>query len=214
MALSFDEYWIGPAQLALTAALARSTTGLPGEVIEVGTWQGLSAIPIARAVAPATLHVVDHWLGDGEAAVGIDPSKTERDNYGIFLSNLREAHVTNVRVHKMGWREFAKEWDQPIRFLHIDATHSADEVADNIAALLPYAASHAVFCGDDYGFPEVSEGVHRQFPIVNSSENKLWWKVIGSDDPAFAYGPHEQVLTRSAAYQRDLLAIRDMYVRN
>ena len=73
-------------------------TGLPGEVIEVGTWQGLSAIPIARAVAPATLHVVDHRLGDGEAAVGIDPSKTERDNYGIFLSNLREAHVTNVRV--------------------------------------------------------------------------------------------------------------------
>ena len=203
-----------PLSLALTAALARSTTGLPGEVIEVGTWQGLSAIPIARAVAPATLHVVDHWLGDGEAAVGIDPSKTERDNYGIFLSNLREAHVTNVRVHKMGWREFAKEWDQPIRFLHIDATHSADEVADNIAALLPCAASHAVFCGDDYGFPEVSEGVHRQFPIVNSSENKLWWKVIGSDDPAFAYGQHEQVLTRSAAYQRDLLAIRDMYVRN
>ena len=64
--------------------------------------------------------------------------------------------------------------------LHIDATHSADEVADNIAALLPCAASHAVFCGDDDGFPEVSEGVHRQFPIVNSSENKLWWKVIGS----------------------------------
>jgi hypothetical protein len=210
--MRFDEFWIGPAQLALTAALARSTTDLPGEVVEIGTWQGLSAIPIAHAVAPATLHVVDHWLGDGAAAVGIDPAKVERDNYGIFLANLQDARAGNVEVHKMDWREFAKEWDRPVRFLHLDATHSADEVSDNIAALLPFAADGTVFCGDDYGFPEVREGIDRQFTDVSSSEGKLWWKIIGSDEPAVQWAAHAHPLTRSSAYQRDLMQIRDMFV--
>lgn len=210
--MRFDEYWIGPAQLALTAELARSTGDLRGAVIEVGTWQGLSAIPIARAVAPARLHVVDHWQGD--SAPGIDPELVKRDNYGIFLNNLKDARVTNVEVHKMGWREFAAEWDKPVRFLHIDATHSADEVAGNIAAMLPYAVKGAVFCGDDYGFPEVAEGVRRQFPDVNSSENKLWWKVIGDGSPCCAYPPHSYQLCVTRRYMSSLAAARELFVQS
>lgn len=206
----FDEYWIGPAQLALTAALARSTARLPGEVIEIGTWQGLSAIPIARAVWPATLHVVDHWLGD--SVPGIDPELVKRDNYGIFLKNLEDAKVTNVQVWKTGWREFAETWDEPIRFLHIDATHSADEVSENIAALLPYAADGAVFCGDDYGFPEVAEGVRREFPMADSSEGKLWFQVIGAEQSGLSYAAHEHPLAGSRAYMSDLAAARELFV--
>lgn len=209
----FDEYWIGPAQLALTAAFARATSGVDGAVIEVGTWQGLSAIPIARAVNPVTLHVVDHWLGDDESAgvLGIQKHRVARDNYGIFLANVSEARVTNIQVHKMGWREFAKDWDEPIRFLHIDASHTADEVSDNIEALLPFMGEGAVICGDDYGFPEVSAGVHRQIPMVNSSENKFWWKVVGAGDDVRSYGPHSHPLTRTVSYQRDLALIREMF---
>jgi hypothetical protein len=214
--MRFDEYWIGPAQLALTAALARSTNGLTGEVIEVGTWQGLSAIPIAGAVAPATLHVVDHWLGDAPEAgeYGIQAHRVARDNYGVFLSNVRESRLTNIEVHKMGWQEFITlDWDdKPIRFVHIDASHTADEVAGNIKAFLPFAVPGAVFCGDDYGFEQVQEGVARHFPLVNSSEGKLWWTVLGSEEPTHSYAAHAHPLTRTAAYQRDLMAIREMFV--
>lgn len=210
MALRFDERWIGPAQLALTAQLARFTSGMPGAVIEVGTWQGLSAIPIARAVAPAPLHVVDHWQGDQDAGVyGIQQELVLRDNYGVFLANLADARVTNVVVHKMGWQEFAQDWAEPVRFLHIDASHTADEVDGNIAALLPYAAPGAVFCGDDYGFPQVSEGVHRHFPDCHSSESKLWWKIIGDTEPGRAWPANSHPLTRSRAYMSSLSRIRD-----
>jgi hypothetical protein len=175
----FDETWISPAQLDLTAALARSVNHLAGESIEIGVWQGWSAIPIAHAIAPSVLHCVDHWLGDVPEAgdLGIEPEKLARDNYGQFQENLRDSHTGNVLIWKMGWRDFAAKWHKPIRFLHIDASHTADEVAGNIAALLPYAAKYAVFCGDDYTFPEVEEGVKRVFPSPQSAE-RMWWTTI------------------------------------
>jgi hypothetical protein len=210
----FDEYWIGPAQLALTATLARTTTDLPGEVVEVGTWQGLSAIPIARAVAPDVLHVVDHWQGDAPDAGdrGIQKHLVARDNYSIFLGNLREAQVTNVEVHKMGWQEFAATLDRQLRFVHIDASHTADEVEGNIRAFLPFAVGGAVFCGDDYGFPEVSEGVRRVFDEVNSSESKFWWKIIGSDAPCAVYPAHGHPLTRTRTYMSILAQAREQFL--
>lgn len=172
--MRFDERWISDPQLEFTAALAKSTGHLAGEVVEIGTWQGLSAIPIANAVHPAALHVVDHWLGD-EA---IRPELTARDNYGIFRDNIKEGTAGNVIVWKMDWKEFVKIWDRPIRFLHLDAAHTTDEVSANIAALLPHAVDGAVFCGDDWAWETVRAGVHQHFPEVNSGED-MWWTVIG-----------------------------------
>jgi hypothetical protein len=180
----FDEIWIGPQQLNLLGALAQSTSELDGEVIEIGSWQGLSTIPIANAVRPAVLHVVDHWKGDNADAVaagtGIRPELVARDNYGIFRANMDEATEGNYQVHKMDWREFAAAWDQPIRFLHLDATHTEPEVFDNIAALLPYAVPGAVFAGDDWDWPGVCAGVRRHFSDAEICVqfNKMWWVVL------------------------------------
>jgi hypothetical protein len=169
----FDETWIHPGQLAVTAALAASTAGLSGEVVEIGTWQGWSAIPIANAVAPSVLHVVDHWLGDEHIA----PELTARDNYSIFLDNMAEGTAGNYQVWKMDWREFAGQWDKPVRFLHLDAAHTADEVSDNLAAIIPHAVPGAIFCGDDFSWPSVQAGVARQFEEINAT-GSLWWVKI------------------------------------
>ena len=180
--MRFDEVWMSRTQLMMLCRLARKTNGLPGEVIEIGVWQGLSAVNVMNAIAPAKLHVVDHWLGDAveDGKPGISPRwAAERDNYRIFLDNVAEGTKGNVIVHKMGWRDFAKDWDQPIRFLHIDATHSTREVSDNIAVLLPFAVPGAVFAGDDYNLPEVADGVHQQFDTVHTLPGeKIWWKII------------------------------------
>jgi hypothetical protein len=179
----FDERWISDEQLALTAELAAQTAGLPGEVIEIGTWQGLSAIPIANAVHPAVLHVVDHWLGDEPEALatvgGISPEfAAARDNYGIFLANVAEGTAGNVKVHKMGWREFAADWAEPVRFLHLDASHSRKELSDSIAALLPFAVPGAVFAGDDWNHPpDTQAAVREHFTDVNARFN-MWWVVL------------------------------------
>jgi hypothetical protein len=184
VALRFDEEWMGTDQLNVLAALAQSTGYLEGEAVEIGTWQGRSAIPIANAIKPAVLHVVDHWRGDAPEAVaaglGIRPELVERDNYGIFQANIAEGTDGNVQVWKMGWREFAAQWDKPVRFLHLDATHTEEEVSDNIAALLPHAVPGAIYAGDDWNWPGVAAGVRRQFAAADIQVmfDKLWWVTI------------------------------------
>jgi Methyltransferase domain len=182
--MHFDEYWIGPQQIAFTAILAASTHALPGEAVEIGAWQGLSTIALANAVIPSTLHVVDHWLGDEPEAVadgtGIKPELVERDNYGIFLANMKEGTSGNFKVWKMGWREWAAQWDEPIRFLHLDATHTEKEVTDTLNALLPHAVPGTVFAGDDYNWPGVGAAVRKRFGVdeIRTYGDKLWWVTL------------------------------------
>jgi hypothetical protein len=184
VALQFTEEWMSQGQLDVLAALAQSTGYLDGAAIEIGTWQGRSAIPIANAIRPRVLHVVDHWQGDDPEGLaqglGIDPELVKRDNYGIFKANIAEGTDGNVQVWKMDWREFAAKWDQPIRFLHLDASHTRQEVADNITALLPYAVPGAIFAGDDWNWPTVEAGVRQAFPgrAISEQFNKLWWVVL------------------------------------
>lgn len=169
--MRLDEHWMGDCQTTELARLAASTNHLTGAVVEIGTWQGLSAIPIARAVFPAALHVVDHWRGDGAS---IPPELVARDNYGIFLANVAEAGVT-VQVHKMDWREWITGWSEPIRFLHLDAAHSTEEVADNIAAVLPFMVPGGILAGDDWDWPDVEAGIRRHLPQPEVLFDKLWW---------------------------------------
>jgi Methyltransferase domain len=186
--LRFDEAWMSQGQLDVLAALAQSTGYLDGAAIEIGTWQGRSAIPLANAIYPRVLHVVDHWQGDDPAGLaqglGIDPELVKRDNYGIFKANVAEGTQGNVSVWKTDWREFASWWQDPIRFLHLDASHTTQEVADNIRALLPYAVSGTIFAGDDWNWPTVAAGVRQVFPAdqdvvqVNTQFDKLWWVVL------------------------------------
>jgi methyltransferase family protein len=171
--MRFDECWISEEQLAFTAKLAAGTSSLAGEAIEIGAWQGRSAIPIANAIHPASLHVVDHWLGSEEHSAELKA----RDNYGIFLANMSEGTAGNFTVHKMGWRDWIKQWTEPVRFVHIDAAHTREEVSDNIGALLPFAVPGAVFAGDDWGFEPVRAGVAGHFSRVYVTCN-LWWTVI------------------------------------
>lgn len=183
--MRFDEEWMGQDQMNVLAALAQSTGYLDGAAIEIGAWQGRSAIPVANAIRPRVLQVVDHWQGDDPDAVaagtGINPELVKRDNYGIFTANMTEGTQGNYRVWKMDWREFAEQWEQPIRFLHLDASHTAKAVSDNLAALLPYAVPGAIYAGDDWDWPTVQAGVREHFSDdeINVQFDKLWWVMLG-----------------------------------
>lgn len=180
----FDEAWMGQGQLDMLGTLAAQTNVLDGECIEFGVWQGRSAVPIANAVAPATLHLVDHWQGDNlcpEAiAKGecIRPELVERDNKGICIANMDEATAGNYKVWEMDWRDFIKQWDKPVRFVHLDAGHTEDEATGNIEAIVPFMVPGAVLAGDDYDWPGVQATVNRLYPGANVLWNKLWWVIL------------------------------------
>ena len=186
MSPRFDEHWLGPDQAIQTAALAQSTGYLAGEAIEIGAWQGLSTISITTAIAPSVLHVVDHWKGDSESpeaiaqGLAIPAACLERDNYQIFLDNMAECTAGNFQVHKMDYREFLANWDQPVRFLHLDDGHLTDDVERQLLGLRPFAVSGAILAGDDWDWPTIQEGILRVFPreAVNLGVGKLWWVVL------------------------------------
>jgi hypothetical protein len=144
-----------------------------GAVIEIGTHQGLSAIPIANAIYPKVLHVVDHWKGSSDFLNYM----RIRDNYEIFVSNIKEGAQGNIKIHKQDWHDFAVEWRAQIGFLHLDAEHTKDEVSAQIAVFRPYMADGSILAGDDYNWPGVREGVAVHFGeyMLNVLKNKLWW---------------------------------------
>ena len=71
----------------------------------------------------------------------------------------------------------AKAWTDPIRFLHIDAGHDKDEVAETIKAFLQFMGKGALMAGDDWNWPGVQQGVGWCFmpQRVTTYLNKLWW---------------------------------------
>jgi predicted O-methyltransferase YrrM len=168
--MRFDDVWMPHWQTGMLAELA-SRACSAGAVIEIGTHQGLSAIPIANAIHPKILHVVDHW----EGSTDFRPYMRERDNYNIFLANVKEGTQGNVKVHKQDWHDFAKEWNAKIGFLHLDAEHTQDEVSKQIGRFFPHMVSGSILAGDDYNWPGVRNGLAVYFNKAHVMGNKLWW---------------------------------------
>jgi len=170
--MRFDDVWMQPWQIGVLTDLAFSARN-NGEAIEIGTHQGLSAIPIANAIYPKTLHVVDHW----EGSTDFRDYMRIRDNYSIFLDNINEGTQGNIDIHKQDWREFAKQWWERIGFLHLDAEHTRYEVSAQIEDFLPCMPTGSILAGDDYNWPGVREGVHEHFrkEQIEVMRDKLWW---------------------------------------
>jgi predicted O-methyltransferase YrrM len=170
--MRFDDVWMAPWQTEMLAELAFNSRH-SGEAIEIGTHQGLSAIPIANAIYQKKLHVVDHWEGSSD----FREYMRVRDNYSIFVDNVMEGTRGNIIIHKQDWRDFAKYWAEWIGFLHLDAEHTKDEVSAQISIFLPYMASGSILAGDDYNWQGVREGIATNFSLgkVNVLHNKLWW---------------------------------------
>jgi len=170
--MRFDDVWMQPWQTGSLADLAYKSRNI-GAVIEIGTHQGLSAIPIANAIYPNKLHVVDHW----EGSTDFRDYMRIRDNYGIFMSNVEEGTQGNIEVHKQDWRDFARDWMDPIGFLHLDAEHTKEEVYAQTGAFIPFMSDGSILAGDDFNWPGVREGVLVRFALreVHVMQGKLWW---------------------------------------
>jgi predicted O-methyltransferase YrrM len=131
----------------------------PTVCVELGTWLGASAIPVARAIRRwgGTLTCVDTWAGD------VRQSAAVRDAAPWMLvscaRHIMDAGVGgNVRLIPATTREAAAWWTEPIDYLYIDADHSFEGVLADLEAWVPHVRTGGLILGDDYG--------HRLFPGV------------------------------------------------
>jgi predicted O-methyltransferase YrrM len=127
----------------------------PMVCVELGTWLGASAIPIARMIRRwgGTLTCVDTWAGD------VHPSEeVQRPSAPWMLvscaRSLMEAGVgASVRLIPSTTREAAQRWTSGIDWLYIDADHRYEAVAADLAAWVPHVRPGGLILGDDYENP-------------------------------------------------------------
>lgn len=139
----------------------------PVVCVELGTFLGASAIPVARSIARwgGVLTCVDTWSADIAHAGPTSP--------WLLLGcarNLAAAGVTNIRLMPTATIEAARTWTEPIDYLYIDADHAYEAVRADLAAWVPHVKPGGLILGDDYGnraFPGVQhawdafEAAHR-----------------------------------------------------
>ena len=170
--MRFHEDWLPAESCVALQRLVHHTRRVRGDIIEIGSWEGKSTIALATAAAPDRVRAVDTWLGSpGEDSERLAAS---RDVYAQFCENT--AHLDNIDVYRMGWRDFAKGYKGRIRLLFIDAEHTYEEVSDTIVAFLPYMREGGIICGDDVNQPPVRTAVLDTLGDGSSHASIWYWR--------------------------------------
>lgn len=179
---SFTEEWYDPDQAWYVGSLARQAPE-QGAYVEIGCWEGRSAVAIAQAISPRVLFCVDHWRGneeEGDAeSVGLARA---RDIGATFAENMRLMAPDNWIQDRRDWRDWARSWDVPIAFLHLDASHDEASVRECLEAVRPFLVPHAVLCGDDSYAPGVWNGARAVLGDIQEVGGRLWvWQNGGGE---------------------------------
>lgn len=152
----------------------------PTNVVEVGTWKGMSAMKLYKAMQSIKLPVAgkdwtlwccDTWLGgiehmEGEAFGGL--FRTEHGYpqlYRQFLSNMQHEGclehlrtVPNTSVNCARWLQRRK---LRAELVYIDASHESPDVYHDLSEFWKLVPFGGVMFGDDFGYGPVSHDVHR-----------------------------------------------------
>ena len=155
-------------------------THRPKVCVELGTWQGASAIPVARAIRRwgGTLTCVDTWAGT------VDGKNVLQSPWMLVhcARNMAAAGVSgNVRLIPSTTADAALWWTQPIDCLYIDADHSYDSVLADLWAWAPYVKPGGLILGDDYG-SDMFPGVQEAWDEFEATQN-LTFQRYQSDPP-------------------------------
>jgi len=160
----FNENWYPDSQCSSLIQLVKCVSELKGNVIEIGCWEGKSTINIANACHPSTLICNDTWLGNiGESKIIGYPHITEiilknRDVFSIFINNMENNTQKNYKIVREDCLTWLKNFIEPIKFIHIDASHDYFSVSETIKLVLPNMVKYGIICGDDF----INANIHRE----------------------------------------------------
>jgi predicted O-methyltransferase YrrM len=152
----FHENWYSDEQCNNVAILLNNSKHLSGSIIEVGCWEGKSTCYLANAAYPETIICNDTWLGNvAESILTGEKHVTEiilqeRDVYSVFLNNMNRLTKGNYTVVKDDCFKWLNEYNEPIKFIHIDASHEYESVYQTIQLVLPKMIDGGIICGDDF----------------------------------------------------------------
>ena len=186
----FNEDWYSDSQCKNLVELVKNVSNIDGDVIEIGCWEGKSTINIANACFPDLLICNDTWLGNVEESkfTGVkhitETILENRDVYSIFLQNMNMHTHKNFVVVKEDCLLWLKKFNRPIKFIHIDASHEYNSVAETIKLVLPKMVKGGIICGDDFIYSNmnstslgggVERAVRELLPGFSNKDNLWYW---------------------------------------
>jgi predicted O-methyltransferase YrrM len=139
---------------ALAALAAFSST--PGDILEIGSLRGKSAIVLALASrladsGPTTVAAVDPLPDVGPMATD---SLGRESAEALLRANLTAAGVAEqVEIYKMLSHDLAKTWARPLRMLWIDGSHKFPAVSRDFADFSPHLVDGGVIAFHDVLHP-------------------------------------------------------------
>ena len=147
--------WCRPAEREVLYALARYGPGA-GEIVEIGTWQGLSTIYLAAGSKVA----------GRERVTTIDPDPVQ--HWATIHRNLLLAGVADwVTVVTAESTETAQQWNsQPIRLFYLDGDHTYEQVVRDFQAWQAFVAPGGIVALHDAlepNWPGVSQAIDELF---------------------------------------------------
>ena len=153
----FHENWYSETQCNDLKNLLKQTLSLTeGHIIEIGCWEGRSTYNLAQTCYPQTLLCNDTWLGNIEESKATDKTNIsellakERNVYETFIHNMNLLTQGNYTVIKKDCIEWLSTYNEPIKFIHIDASHEYESVAKTLDKVLPLMVKGGIVCGDDF----------------------------------------------------------------
>ncbi len=153
-----------PDQLLAIYRLAASWP-VRGDVVELGSWVGLTTCYLATACrvhGSGQVHAVDTFEGTKEGGTTY-PSLKQFGNTTLeaFHAQIERAGVDDLVDTRIGFTsDVAKTYDgQPIRMLLIDADHSYEGVRCDYRDWLPHVAPGGLIVFHDYSMADVARFV-------------------------------------------------------
>jgi len=186
----FHEDWYNEDQCQFLRRLVQEVKPLTGSIIEIGCWEGKSTSHIARECFPEIVICNDTWLGNvEESKVTGEKHCTEviletRDVFSIFKSNMNILTEKNYTIVQRDCLEWLPEYNEPIKFLHIDASHEYESVYKTIQFALPKMVPGGIICGDDFSTSSlartdlnggVERAVRESFPTFGLNPSRSLW---------------------------------------
>lgn len=168
----------------------------PRSIIEVGTWNGASALHMAKLMKQhcggGTIACVDTWLGSHHE-LWTEPYRTQLHlkhgypmQYFQFLANVVKSGQQDVilpvpMTASAAARYFVSK-GLSADCIYIDASHEEEDVYADLTAYWPLLRTGGIFFGDDYSprYPGCIRAVNRfayEHSLYLTTEEKKWMVV-------------------------------------
>jgi len=162
--------WSTDAELTWLATMASTRA----RILELGSWQGRSAIAMADNTAGRVV-CVDTWNGSGAEH---DQWLAGKDKNWLIMEFWRHVgHRTNINAWRTTSLEAAEESKGGLLYdmVFIDADHTEASVRADIHSWRPLLAPGGLLCGHDINWPGVAAAVNALCPGFQRGPGSLWW---------------------------------------